>query len=1022
MLSTGQKIDKYRIRSVIGAGGMGEIFLAEDMRLDREVALKVLPSGVAQDSDRMRRFVQEAKATSALNHPNIITIHEIGETDGTHFIVTEYIEGETLRERLKRSSFLVEEALEVAIQVASALQAAHSLNIVHRDIKPENIMLRKDGYVKVLDFGLAKLIEKPVLDEEAQTRMQVQTQAGIVMGTAAYMSPEQAKGRAIDIRTDIWSLGVVLYEMLTRKQPFTGETINHTIVAILEKEPPPLSAFLREYLYDIEKIIQKCLAKNPGDRYQTTKNLIDDLRAVKQEFEFQAKLKQKEPIEILGTAKTEILEAHTGKTEKVQTEPVEKFSTHKNPFTRITGKAGQAIKARPYFPVIFALILIVFFVYAIFPFIWQSPPKNEAVKLFDDGTEALREGAYYKASKIFEDAVKIDNDYTLAHAGLAEAWNELDYLGRAQSEMLKVHEIQNRKQNLLSTLFNSEESLYVEAINSTIIRDLPQAIKIYQKIAELKPAESYVYVDLGRAYEKNEETDKARESYEKAIDFNSQYGAAFLRLGILLRRKAEYQKSNEAFDKAENIYERSNNDEGIAEVKFQRGVSLNHQEKLDDARNQFEQVIANPRANKYQQIRAMLQISNTCASEGKTTCAEEFASKAIVLANSERMENIATTGLIDLGNAFLVRGEYEKAEKNLLTALEFARKDGGLRNEAIALLALGSLRIQQKKPDEAQSFVNLALPYLQKGGYSKELSQARLIDGRANEMKGNFDAALRAFEEVENLERASAADRAYANMLSGNVLMSQERYSEALSHFEKSFDLYQSLKNSFYSAYCLFYLSDILFQLGNFEQAKEKLSKAQQILDKGHVLFPQLNTKTNLLDAQIALSLGNFSEAFTKAKQINEVKSSSVTFEVSKIICLGQTNLKRKEGIENCLKAVKYAESTNDSQIINNARLALSEAYLNTGNNSDALKKALEVKDYFVSTGQLESGWRALLLAALANRQNGNNENAKEYAGQALETLSQLKKRLNEEHFNLYLERPDINHYFRQAEELSRLE
>src|SRR3989440_9476620 len=207
-LAAGTKLGRYEIRSKIGAGGMGEVYLAQDAILGRKVALKILAAEFAVHPDRMRRFVQEAKAASALNHPNIITIYEIDETDSVHFIVIEFIEGETLRERMRLARMKFPEVLEVAIQIASALAAAHGAGIIHRDIKPDNVMLRRDGIVKVLDFGLAKLVQAggPAIDTQVATRPLVQTEPGRVMGTVAYMSPEQVRGLQLDARTDIWSL------------------------------------------------------------------------------------------------------------------------------------------------------------------------------------------------------------------------------------------------------------------------------------------------------------------------------------------------------------------------------------------------------------------------------------------------------------------------------------------------------------------------------------------------------------------------------------------------------------------------------------------------------------------------------------------------------------------------------------------------------------------------------------------------------------------------------------------------
>jgi serine/threonine protein kinase len=240
----GSRFGHYEIRSQLGAGGMGEVYLAQDVNLSRQVALKLLPSNFTQDESRVRRFQQEARAASALNHPNILTIHEIGSENSTYFIATEYIEGQTLRDYMSGAKMKTSEVLDVATQVASALTAAHAAGVMHRDIKPENIMLRLDRIVKVLDFGLAKLTEAPTTDTEAATL--VNTEAGVVMGTARYMSPEQVRGVAVDARTDVWSLGVVLHEMLTGRVPFTGETASDVIAAILEREPQPLMSQVEE--------------------------------------------------------------------------------------------------------------------------------------------------------------------------------------------------------------------------------------------------------------------------------------------------------------------------------------------------------------------------------------------------------------------------------------------------------------------------------------------------------------------------------------------------------------------------------------------------------------------------------------------------------------------------------------------------------------------------------------------------------------------------------------------------------
>jgi len=282
-LAEGTRLSHYEIRSQIGAGGMGEVYLALDTQLDRTVALKILPAEIASNAQRVRRFIQEAKAASALNHPHIITIYEVGESDSVYFIATEFIDGVTLRESIRGTRLSVERIIDIAIQAVSALTAAHHVSIIHRDIKPENIMLRRDGYVKILDFGLAKLIEPRVTDPEGSTM--VNTAEGIVLGTLSYMSPEQSRGLEVDARTDIWSMGVVLYEMVAGRTPFAGATLSDVIAGVLDHEPPPLARYAPDVPPELERIIKKALAKETEERYQTSKELLIDLKSLKQEME-----------------------------------------------------------------------------------------------------------------------------------------------------------------------------------------------------------------------------------------------------------------------------------------------------------------------------------------------------------------------------------------------------------------------------------------------------------------------------------------------------------------------------------------------------------------------------------------------------------------------------------------------------------------------------------------------------------------------------------------------------------------
>jgi len=325
-LIPGQYVGHFRIVSLLGEGGMGEVYLAHDLRLRRQVALKRLPAQFTLDTDRVHRFKQEARTVSALNHPNIVTIHEIGRSSSSQFITTEFIEGQTLRQHMANGPLKLAEALDIAIQIGSAFMAAHAAGIVHRDIKPENIMIRPDGYVKVLDFGLAKLVDQknePVLNFEESDRTENQTGKGLILGTVNYMSPEQAKGELIDERTDIFSFGVVIYEMVSGRTPFAGASTPETLANLINAEPAPL----KNVPNDLQKIVFQTLRKDRDKRYQTMKDVLADLKAPLQNL-----ASPKEGVPTYSPRKDDmrLLPVTTGQTKQQTTKPQPSFAQRIN--------------------------------------------------------------------------------------------------------------------------------------------------------------------------------------------------------------------------------------------------------------------------------------------------------------------------------------------------------------------------------------------------------------------------------------------------------------------------------------------------------------------------------------------------------------------------------------------------------------------------------------------------------------------------------------------------------------------
>ncbi len=277
---TGQLLGHYRVLEKIGSGGMGEVYRATDDRLGRDVAIKILQASLATDSDRLRRFEQEARAAAALNHPNIVAVYDVGMHEGSPYIVSELLEGHTLRERLLRGPLSRRQAADFGLQIANGLAAAHDKHIIHRDLKPENLFITRDGRMKILDFGIAKLTAPELTDERSLATLTTQTKSGSVLGTVAYMSPEQLRGKSVDHRSDIFSFGTVLYEMLAGHRAFSGETEVDTITAVLREDPPEIRLGGNDVPAAFEQIVRHCLEKEPENRFQSARDLAFALNTV----------------------------------------------------------------------------------------------------------------------------------------------------------------------------------------------------------------------------------------------------------------------------------------------------------------------------------------------------------------------------------------------------------------------------------------------------------------------------------------------------------------------------------------------------------------------------------------------------------------------------------------------------------------------------------------------------------------------------------------------------------------------
>lgn len=986
----GTQIGSYKIEARLGAGGMGEVYLAEDTKLDRKVAIKFLPREMEEDELARRRQIREAKAAARLEHPNICGIHEVATEAGHSFIVMQYVEGETVSARMRRRPLRLTESLDVALQVADALSLAHSRGIVHRDIKPQNIMITTRGQVKVLDFGLAKIVVPETPEQDKHHRDSDLSKPGLVVGTVPYMSPEQAKGIAIDGRSDLFSLGVVLYECVTQKPAFAGKTPIDICAQVIHVDPPPPSAANDRVPPELDRIILKALAKDRDSRQQSAGEFGKELRAVRVS---------------LG-----VEDARTGRL------PAESRASRRD---SMSGLVKAARRPRLLVPLLSVVLLVIGALSV--PLWWRAAPyrpQPEALRWYEQGTAALRDGTYYKASKVLEQAIKVDDKFALAHARLAEALSELDYADKANLESLRAQSLA-RDLSRLAPL----DSLYLQAITHVVLHEFGPAIESYRKIAEQAPAaeKAHAYVDLGRAQEKNDEIEKALESYTQASALATQDATAYLRLGILYGRRRDLERASEAFQTAENLYRVLSNNEGEAEVFYQRGFLYKNLNKLREARAQLDEAFklsSNP-INQYQQIRSLLVLSSVSSAEGNPTQAEQQATQAIQLARDNGIENQATNGLIWLGNVFLRNGDYTEAEKRYTQALELSQRGNGRLNQVLALFSLGTLRSQQGKTDAALRYVEQALPFLQQGGYRKWLSLALTLLGRIHCNRGEYEAALQILtEQLALAEQAGdQSGAALSHQEIGKVLSVEEQYTQALSHFDECYRIRLSLNAPEPVAYALMYRGDALCQIGGFEEARGVLDDAASFAGPG-LSYKALRAEILMIGARLELTDGHYSESKLKGQRALDLavdQYPDTAAQAKWILGLAETRSgNARAGTRLCVEAIGLATSTGDPQLISSAGLASAEALLQSGEARRALDAALLARESFARSGQLDSEWRAWLIASQARRRLGEDAAARENASTAAARLSSLEQRLGSKAYDGYVKRPDVQQLRKQ--------
>jgi tetratricopeptide (TPR) repeat protein/tRNA A-37 threonylcarbamoyl transferase component Bud32 len=986
----GETVSHYRILEWLGEGAMGVVYEAEDTHLGRRVAIKFL-SEASEGHHFRARFLREARAVSVLSHPHIATVYDYGETsEGKPFIVMEKVTGELLSDLLQNSQLTIGRAIEITAEVAEALSEAHAHGIVHRDIKPSNVVITERGQVKVLDFGLAKQLHEEqqthATDPNARTLLATRTRSDVVVGTPLYLSPEQATGAAVDGRSDLFALGAMLYECVAGKPAFSGSSVIEIGAQVIHVHPAPPSVFNSRVPKELDRITMKALAKKPGERYQSAEDMLHDLRSMQE-------------------------------TSRHDSHRIKRLASANQaaPSSALLSLAETLRRPRvSLFSVILTLMIGLVVIWAVVK-LWQPgvhKPSQEARDWYDKGMVALKDGAYHQASLSLQRAVEADEKFVMAHARYAEALMELGSADRAKDELLRVTALVPDRSALPQM-----EALYLEAISGMVLNDLPRAIKAYAEIARLTPDESHVYVDLGRAYEKNEEPGRALDNYVEATRRDQQYALAILRVGIIYGRQQNTPAAMGAFDKALALYEAMGQVEGQANVFYERGQLSINAGKLADAGEQLQRAydLANASGNDSQKINTLLQLSRLAYSQNSPDQAQKYATDAINFAQQRGLYDLLALGLNELGYAFFVSGKYAEAEKNYNQAREFAKRNKSAFIEAQVLQNLASLYIQQLRTDDGLTYAQQALSFFKQGGYRTNTGICLTLIGRANRRKGAYEAALSAFQQ--NLEMAVQSGYqpqiAFAHAEIAMVLTEQEHYPEALNRYEQSYAINKSMSYGLRIMYNALNRGNVQWRLGLYDEALSSLNEAYGLASQTSGSYKPVLAEIHLRKAEIALSQRRFTEA--KSESLLALGMAEPQYEgipVEAKFTLGQAQAlsgATHDGKVACEEAVSLARSGGDYALLSKALLALAEVQLEAGDAPGALAAALEAKGRFASAGQQESEWRAWAIASRAHHRQGDEKAAQDDLAQASRVLSQLQEKWGAEAFTGYLNRQDIS-------------
>ena len=949
---------RYVITRVLGRGGMGEVYEAEDRLLNETIALKTLRADLARADTIVRHFHKEIQLARKVTHPNVCRVFETGlhvsanpAVPALPFFTMELLAGEALSARIRRSRRLTRgEAFPIAVQMAKGLQAAHEAGIVHADFKSGNVLLipgAAGDRAVITDFGLARIDPSTAASEETRTMVT----EGRIAGTLAYMSPEQMTGEPITAASDIYSFGIVLFEMATGELPFDKRHAIHGAVQRVSGGSITARSVVPDLDPRWDAAIARCLQKEPHKRFGSAADIG-------------------ECFDVAGV--------RWGRLHWTRRELGRLAVAASLPLVAVGGV----------------------WVWSRHPY----QPRPAAVGWYQRGVAALHSMSYETARRAFQQAVAADPAYAMAHASLAHAYEELDYSDLAKESMLRAVSVAQESRP------SGDDALKLRALQSLVSRDYDRAAPLFRQLEATAPQQEKpaAALESGWLAQLREDTEGAAAAYERALKMNPSYAAAKLRLGFILGRRRQVDAALQAFQEAETLYVAASDQEGVTETLYERARLLNRSSRSAEAEPVIEKALAIAQAvgNPYQQISLQLAQGVAVRNLGDTGRAAALARQAIDAAVAQKMDNLATNGLIDLGNSFLTAGDIHAAEPILRRALELAGRGKIRRNESRARLALGSLCEQDGRPKEARQFVEASLPFFRQAGYRREFVQATTVLGGVHRQLAEFDQGARVLREAlaaaiqlhDNQTEATIRERL------GENLRDQGAWPEALEEFSRAAVLLGSG-----GAEARWNYAVLCARLGRRPDAEQALSEAGKLLRR--TPSSQLLFHLRVSRAAIAYQDGRMTDAAVLLREALPGAPEGAQPTANLLATLVRIRTRPTpadaDSTADVLEAIDRSGLLLDGA---SARLAIAEAMIAGAKPGPAAKRsaarlALEALAFFEPRDILESTWRAHSVVAHASPEPVVAEAHRMAARAALARLSTLWSAAN---VAGYLERQDM--------------